>query len=73
MKTGPKGLTYEIAERIRRAYSIERLTQMEIASSYHVSQSLVSKIVNGYIHKPPISDIQLGGMAEVKVSYNYGN
>ncbi len=40
-------LTTEDAENIRRIYDDGILTQLEIAQSYSVSRSTISKVVNG--------------------------
>lgn len=69
----PKGVSLELANGIREAYKSGKMNQTQLAKKFKVSQSLVSKIVNNYIHKPPASDLNIGGSAEVKVGFNYGN
>ena len=68
----PKGLSEDLVQEIREVYARKELNQTEIAKAYCISQSLVSKIVNNYIHKLPVG-IHISGSAEVKVGYNYGN
>lgn len=69
----PKGVSLELACKIRKIYKAGEASQTQLAKKFKISQSLVSKIVNNYIHKPPIGDLNIGGSADVKVGYNYGN
>jgi len=68
-----KGVSLELANKIRNLYKFGEMTQVQISHKFSISQSLVSKIVNNYIHKPPGGDVHISGSAEVKVGYNYGN
>ena len=69
----PKQISDEVIYEIRRSYAKKEMTQVEIAKSHKISQSLVSKIVNNYIHKPLVGDLHIGGSAEAKMGCNYVN
>ena len=62
----PHKLTKEQEVEIRRLYFEEELKQKDIAAQFHVSQSMVARIVN----KKTLG-LTFGGEAEVKVSYKY--
>ena len=66
---GPKQLTKETCHDIRVMYGTGKYTQADIADKFHISQSLVSRIVNKQIHKTE-RDVEFGGQAAVKVGYN---
>jgi len=57
---------------IRLLYSRKDFTQTELADKYHVSQSLISKIVNDVVHRN-IANFVIGGEAEVKLGYKHAN
>lgn len=68
---GPKKLSEEIISRIRQLYGADKMTQKELAKKFHVSQSLICKIVNNEVHKNV--GLIFCGNAEIKVGYRHGN
>lgn len=70
MPYGPKRLTADDVYQIRMYYDSGLYTQKQIAESFGVSQSLISKIVNEQAHKP---GRKIGGVAIVRVGFRYGN
>jgi DNA-binding transcriptional regulator LsrR (DeoR family) len=66
----PKQLSEEVINEVRGLYARGEMTQTQIAKMYEISQGLVSKIVNNYIHKSNVG-LQISGAAECKVGYNY--
>lgn len=62
----------ETAHQIRIFYNSGKYNQTQLAEKFEVSQPLVSKIINGVIHKDN-ADIIMSGKANIKVGYKYGN
>lgn len=70
MPYAPKRLTSEDAHNIRKMYNSGLITQREIADTFKISQSLVSKIVLDKVHK---NNNKISGTATVKIGFKYGN
>lgn len=72
MPYGPKRLAKEQAWQIRTFYDSGLYTQTQLAEMFKVSQSLICKIVNNQVHKPP-SHLEVTGEAIVRLGYKYAN
>ena len=68
----PKQLNEVTINEIRRLYLETNCTQQQLARSFGVSQGLICKIVNNYIHKN-ITSFVMGGEADVRIGYKHGN
>lgn len=69
---GPKNLPDETVNSIRSLYSTGDYTQKELADRFHVSQSLVCKIVNNQIHRHAFG-LTIRGEAVYRLGYRHGD
>lgn len=57
---------------IKELYRKKKFTQMQLSDKYQVSQSLISKIVNGLVCRNNIN-FSISGEADVKMGCKHGN